>query len=123
MLTIIFTSSLFSIAAIISWKMMEEKKSKMFFFSDMRKRADAAVEKTVNGAKNHFSVLNKKNAKLFVAFAGNSILNGVSSVKRKTYLKKLKFLNSLRAGGNLKKKGSASFFLKNVSEYKGKYTK
>ena len=123
MLTIIFTSSLFSIAAIISWKMIEEKKSKMFFFSNLRKCADEAVEKTVNGAKNRFSVLNKKNAKLFVAFAGNSILNGVSSVKRKTYLKKLKFLDSLMAGGNLKKKGSASFFLKNVSEYKGKYTK
>ncbi|KKR46047.1 MAG: hypothetical protein UT90_C0003G0032 [Parcubacteria group bacterium GW2011_GWA1_40_21] len=123
MLTIIFILSLFSIAAIISWKMIEEKKSKMFFFSNLRKCADEAVEKTVNGAKNRFSVLNKKNAKLFVAFAGNSILNGVSSVKRKTYLKKLKFLDSLMAGGNLKKKGSASFFLKNVSEYKGKYTK
>src|SRR3989338_3816183 len=123
MLTIIFTFSLFSVAAIVIWKMMEEKKSKKFFFSDLRKRADEAVEKTINGAKNRFSVLKKKNGKLIAVFAGNSILNGISSVKRKTYLKKLKFLNSLRAGGNLKKKGSASFFLKNVSEYKGKYIK
>ena len=123
MLTIIFTFSLFSVAAIVIWKMMEEKKSKKFFFSDLRKRADEVVEKTINGAKNRFSVLNKKNGKLIAVFAGNSILNGISSVKRKTYLKKLKFLDSLRAGGNLKKKGSASFFLKNVSEYKGKYTK
>ena len=60
MLTIIFILSLFSIAAIISWKMIEEKKSKMFFFSNLRKCADEAVEKTVNGAKNRFSVLNKK---------------------------------------------------------------
>lgn len=123
MLTIIFTFSLSSIAIMIGLKTIEEKTPKRFLFSGSRKRADAVALKIIDNAKNHFSVLNGKNGKLFAMFVGNAIHNGVSSVKRKTYLKKLKFLDSLRNRVNLKKKGSASFFLKNVSEYKGKYIK
>lgn len=125
MLTIIFTFSLSSIAIMISLKTIEERRQKKFLFSNPRRRADEAVAKIANNAKNLLSVLNRKNGKLFTALIGNAIYEGVSSVKRKTYLRKLKFLDSLRIRnrGNLKKKGSASFFLKNVSEYKGKYIK
>lgn len=123
MLTIIFTFSLSSIAVMIGLKTIEEKRQKRFLFSESRKRADAAAQKIADNAKNRFSILNGRNGKLFATLIGNAIYDGASSIKRKTYLRKLKFLDSLRNRGNLKKKGSASFFLKNVSEYKGKYVK
>lgn len=108
---------------IIGLKMIEERRREKFFFTEARSRADAAAAKIAENVKNHFSILNGRNAKWLAIFIGNALMYGASSIKRKTNLRKLKFLNSLKTGGNLKKKGSASFFLKNVSEYKGKYIK
>lgn len=122
MLTIIFTFSLFSIAMMIILKLIEERGQKVFF-EKSRKRADAAVAKIADNAKKRFSILNKSNIKLLAIFAGSAVKSSALNIKRKTHLKKLKFLDSLRNRGNLKRKGSASFFLKNVSEYKGKYVK
>lgn len=123
MLTIIFIFSLCSIAIMIGFKMIEEKRRAKFFFKEARSRADAAAARIAENAKNHFSVFNGKNGKLLAALIGNAILYGVSKVRRNTRLKKLQFMESLKTNRNLKKKGSASFFLKNVSEYKGKYIK
>ena len=101
--------------------MIEEKRREKFFFKEARSRADAAAAKIAKNAKNHFSILNGENGKLLAILIGKAILYGVSKVKRNTRLKKLQFMESLKTNRNLKKKGSASFFLKNVSEYKGKH--
>ena len=121
MLTIIFIFSLCLIAITIGFKMIEEKRQEKFFVKEARLRADAAVARIVKSAKNNFSVLNGENGKLLAALIGKAILYGISKVKRSARLKKLQFMESLKTNRNLKKKGSASFFLKNVSEYKGKH--
>lgn len=123
MITIVFTSSLFLISAMISLKLIEERKRRKFLFSDLREGADKASLRIVNKIKKYFLLLKTKDGKTPIAFIGRLVIFGVSSVKRKISLRKIKFMQSLKVGGNLKKKGPASFFLKNVSEYKIEYIK
>ena len=120
MLTIIFTVSLVLTAIMIGWKMIEEKKQEKFLLSDLRKKADGVSEKIIKKTKKLIHVLNRRNVKFIAVFLVGAILAGALSARRKLQLKRLKFLDSLRTRENLKKKGSASFFLKNVSEYKSK---
>ena len=89
----------------------------------LRKRADAMAMKIISRLKIFFGILDAKNGKLFVMFFAVALLRIASGIKRGISLKKIKFLNSLRVSGNLEKHGSASFFLKNVSEYKNKHPK
>ena len=120
MLTIIFIFSLFAIAITIGFKMIEERRRERFLLSDLLKRADGVSEKISKKTKKLILGLNGRNLTLLVIFIGSAILAGVLIARRKLHLRKLKFIDSLKTSKNLKKKGSASFFLKNVSEYKGK---
>ena len=123
MLTIIFIFSLSAIAITIGFKMMEEKRRERFLLSDLRKRADGVSEKISKKTKKFILGLNRRNLEMLAIFIGGVILAGVFTARRKLHLRRLKFTDSFRANRankNLKKRGSASFFLKNVSEYKGK---
>ncbi|MBM2818215.1 MAG: hypothetical protein HW401_805 [Parcubacteria group bacterium] len=120
MLTIIFIVSLALIAIMIGWKMIEERRREKLLFYDLRKRTDGVLEKISKKTKKSILVLNRRNAKLIAIFFVGVILAGALGARRNLRLKRLKFIDSLRTRDNLKKKGSASFFLKNVSEYKGK---
>ena len=123
MLTIIFILSLSLIVMMIGFKSIEEKKRKKFLFSNLRERIDIAVMNIVSSVRKNLSLLNKKNIKFIAVFVGNILKVIALNFKRKLRLRKLRFIDSLRIKGDLKKKRSASFFLKNVSEYKGKYVK
>lgn len=118
MLTIIFIFSLFSFSAIISLKWIEEKKRRQLLFPRSRERADAIAAKVVGNIKIFSAVLNGGNGRLFAMSIRSALLSVALSIKRKLTVKKLKFLNSLKNSGNLRRQGPASFFLKNVSEYK-----
>ena len=108
---------------MIGFKSIEEKKRKKFLFSNLRERIDIAVMNIVSSVRKNLSLLNKKNIKFIAVFVGNILKVIALNFKRKLRLRKLRFIDSLRIKGDLKKKGPASFFLKNVSEYKGKYVK
>ena len=124
MLTIIFIASLVLIAIMIGWKMIEERNQEKFLFSDLRNVADGVSEKISAKTKKFILVLNRRNIELLAIFIVSAILGGALSARRALRLKSLKYIDSLNNRKvNLKKKGSASFFLKNVSEYKGKYIK
>lgn len=123
MIIIVFTFSLFSIPAMIGLKLIEEKRSRKFLFFGLREGADKVSLRIINNIKNRFSVLKTKKGKLSEVFMGRLIVRGVLSIKRKINSRRAGFLHSLRISVNLKKKGSASFFLKNVSEYKTEYIK
>lgn len=119
----IFLFSLSLIAVMIGFKTVELKIQRRLLFSELRVRADVLSFKIVNKVKKTISILNINNGKMFASFFLNLVFGAVSDTGRKIKLRKLKFIDSLRVNRNLKKKGSASFFLKNVSEYKGKYIK
>lgn len=123
MLTTIFLFSLFSIVIIISLKAVEERRQKRFLFPRLRNRADVLTKKIANETNQVIYSINANNGKSFISLFRKIILNTLYGISRKIKLRKLKFTDSLRVRGNLNKKGSASFFLKNVSEYKGKYIK
>lgn len=114
---------MFSIAMMIGFKTIEQKIQKKLFFSGLRNRGDILTAKTVDELKKAVSVLNIDNTRKLMSSLRNIVFGAVSDTGRKIKFKKLKFIDSLRVNRNLKKKGSASFFLKNVSEYKGKYIK
>lgn len=123
MLTAFFLFSLFSIAIMIGFRAIEEKNKKRILFSKFRNRADVSAIKICDKIKKTISVLSVDNIRLFASFLINLILEVMSKTGRKIKLEKLKFGNSFEVNRNLKKKGSASFFLKNMSEYKGRYIK
>lgn len=119
MLTIIFIASLVLIIAMIALKSIEEKRQVQFFFPRLRVRSDIFANKLIEDVKVFFAILSKKNAKLFVLFLVGLIFSALSNLKRKSNIKKMRILNSLKSERKIdKKKGPPSFFLKNVSEYK-----
>lgn len=123
MLTITFIVSLLILTAMVGFKWVEEKKGKKLFLERLRKHIDVLVIKIISKFRIFFGILDGKNRKLFIMFFVVVLLRIASGIKRRISLKKIKFLNSLRVSGNLEKSGSASFFLKNVSEYKNKHLK
>lgn len=119
MLTAIFIASFVLIIAMISLKSIEENKSNKLFFSKLRMRTDAFVNKAIEDVKIFFAILSRKNAKLFALFIVRLILSAFLSINRKLGINKLKFPDFLKNDKIAnKKKGPSSFFLKNVSEYK-----
>lgn len=124
MLTVIFIASFVLIILMISLKSIEEGKGNKLFFFKLRMRADDFVNKAIEDIKIFFAIFSKKNAKLFALFLSGLILSGLSNVKRKLGIKKLKLTDSFKNQKiSNKKKGPSSFFLKNVSEYKSGYIK
>ncbi|MBU6431302.1 MAG: hypothetical protein KGJ58_01915 [Patescibacteria group bacterium] len=121
MLTTFFLFSMSSIAIMIGLKIVEERLQKKLFFSGLRSRADILAAKIGDEIEKSISALSRE--RLFMPFFRNLVISIVSNTRRKIKLIKLKFTDSLRVNGNFKKKGSASFFLKTVSEYKEKYIK
>lgn len=104
---------------MIAFRAVEENKQRKLFIPRLRARADVFADKIIKDIKIFFAILSGKNAKLFVLFLADLILSGLSKIKRKSDMKKMKFLDSLKSERKAdKKKGPPSFFLKNVSEYK-----
>ncbi len=119
MLTVIFTTSLILITAMIAFKSVEENKGKKLFFPGLRSLSDIFAIKIIKDIKIFFAILSRKNAKLFVLFMVDLVLTGLAHLKRKSGIEKLKFPDSFKdEKRTIRKKGPSSFFLKNVSEYK-----
>lgn len=124
MLTVIFTASFVSIILMISLKSVEESKGDKLFFLKLRMRADDFTSRAIEDIKIFFAIFSKRNAKLFALFLFDLILFGLSNIKRKLGIRKLKLHDSFKNQKIVnKKKGPSSFFLKNVSEYKSSYIK
>lgn len=121
MLTTIFIVSLLILSAMLVFKWFEERKEEKLFLEQLRRNIDISVMKIILRLRIFFAVLNRVNGKLFLMFLVIFLSRITSGIRRKVSLKKMKFLNSLRVSGNLEKNSSASFFLKNVSEYKNKH--
>lgn len=121
MLTTIFIVSLLMLSMMFGFKWAEERRGKKLFLEQLRRNVDISVMKIILRLGVFFSVLSRRNGKLFLMFLFVFLSRITSGIRRIINLKKMKFLNSLRVSGNLEKNSPASFFLKNVSEYKNKH--
>lgn len=108
---------------MIGIKTIEHKIQKKLFFLKLRADTDVLIANILHKIKKTISILNTKNSITSISFLGSVVYSVISNISKKFKLKKLKFIESLRVNKNLKKTSSSSFFLKNMSEYKGKYIK
>lgn len=114
---IIFTTSLFFIIFIISFRLIELKKGKDILSTTFRDSCDKLILKIYRWFivifYNVFSSSMNFLKKIFLLF-----IHFFVDIWEFLVRKSVKYIDSIRGKGALKKKGSVSFFLSRLEEYK-----
>jgi hypothetical protein len=114
---IIFIISFFFIFTIFLIKGLEIYYNKVFFLTNLLKKADNFILKIISNIKTYISHLNFKNIQLIFSWIMVNISKLIRNIKRRFDHKHSHFF-SKRDYLDTKNKGSVSFFLKDVSDYK-----
>ena len=107
-------------ATSLFWLKRLELKRGHMYFSSFRRRADGLVLNGVRVIRHHLpgesKKLSKKVVLYTVIYASATLLRGVRLIERRL----VGFLNMIKGRGEVKTNGTASMFLRNVSEHKNK---
>ncbi len=117
---ITFYFSLVAIVFFVVFKNREKATGKFLFPPEFKMRGDAFIKRWHDQVKLFISYLNKKNAMIILHIFLSYLGRVLHLSHRKVVEQKQKLSMELRRRHVLEKKGSASLFLRNVSEYKDK---
>ena len=114
---IVFIFSLIGIIVLLSLKHWEQKRGRTFF-SVFRFKADVFVIDSKAALRNRLPSESKRLSRQAVHYTIYHLSTVLLQVVQYIEKRLLRFINMIKGRGEIKKGGSVSFYLKNVSEHK-----
>ncbi len=114
---------LFSISVIAALLMLVGKQhelstGKVTVFASFLKKTDPILKQYWNSFIHFLSLFNKRTARLLLHMIVEEMIHFLKAIKRRLDSKQSKFFMMVKGKGEVKRRGSASFFLKHIKEHK-----
>jgi hypothetical protein len=123
MATILFAISLIMVFGLLALKMRELSTGKVLLLGALSQRTDPVLRGYFLRTIHFFRIFNRKTGVLFLHFLLEHTILLSKALKRRLDSKQSKFLTMVKGKPDIRRKGSASFFLKHIKEHKDQLRK
>ena len=118
MITALFAVSLAMTATLLGAKSYELSTGKAFFLSSVSRTTDPVLRVYGLRLKRIARLFNRKNALLLAHYILEQTIDLSKAAKRRLDSKQSRFLTMVKTRPDIRRKASASFFLKHIKEHK-----